>query len=393
MTAPAPQGFHGPVLRSLPSLLALLSAVLAAASTAHAEDRRERDLDVLVRRSTVVARGEIVGVAHGVADLHVLAAYLELGEKTEVIRVRTEGERAMVPSPGDRGLYFLGPSQAKPGGLTFIQLDFERWHLEPDAATDAAVDAFMTRLVEACTGDKPSPMDDVWIDGMLLPVPPLSLHSARRLAALAEHGGIGNRGWERIFAWLTDPAREEAKAGAVAVLSSQLPTDRAVALLPKLGEGSKVKAVLLAATGASSTGGAAQERARVALGAALEREPQASGLEALGAALGLAALGDEKAIPALERALKSTDVDSRHRAVDALAGLASKGSRAARTRLHGLFDDSDGIVRAKARTAWVDAYLADPVRQKRTQPSLVMVGAALLMILLVAGHSLLERRT
>ncbi|HEY3445408.1 MAG TPA: HEAT repeat domain-containing protein [Myxococcales bacterium] len=379
------------MLRSLPRLLAFAVALLAAAP-ALAEDLRERDLDLLVRRSTVVARGEVVAVSpEGIADLHVQAAYLELGEKAELVRVRAEGERGMVPSPGDRGLFFLGPAQANPGALTFVQLDFERWQLEPDAAVDAAVDAFMTRLVAACTGDTPSPMDDVWIDGLFLPVLSLSTHCAHRLAAVAEHGGIGNRGWDRIFGWLQESPREESKAAAVRALAKVLPADRAVTLLPKLADGSKVKAALLAATGAraSSSGDKAKEQARAALDAGgKDRSPEV----ALGAAVGLAALGDEKAIPALERALKSTEVSARHQAVDAMAALAGKGSRAARARLHKLFEDPDGIVRAKARTAWVDAYLADPVRQKRTQPSLMLVGAALVMILAVAGHSLLVRR-
>lgn len=377
------------MLRSLPRLLVL--AALAGSASVRAEDLRERDLDALVGRSTLVARAEVVAVSSdGLADLHVITAYLELGERAGLVRVRPEGQRAMAPAPGDRGLYFLGPSQAKPGALTFVQQDFERWQLEPDPAADAAVDAFMVRLVEAATGDKPAPMDDVWVDGLLLPVPSLSSHCARRLAALGERGGIGNRGWDRISAWLQQPGQDEGKAAAVAALSKVLPAPLAVSLLPRLADGSKVKAAVLAATGAraSASGEQAKEQARAALDAA---GSDGSPRVALGVALGLAALGDEKAIPALEQALRSSDVESRHRAVEAMAALATRGSRAARTRLHKLFEDPDGIVRAKARTAWVDAYLADPVRQKRTQPSFLLVAAALAMVLVVAGHSLLVR--
>lgn len=377
------------MLRSLPRLLVL--AALAGSASVRAEDLRERDLDALVGRSTLVARAEVVAVSSdGLADLHVITAYLELGERAGLVRVRPEGQRAMAPAPGDRGLYFLGPSQAKPGALTFVQQDFERWQLEPDPAADAAVDAFMVRLVEAATGDKPAPMDDVWVDGLLLPVPSLSSHCARRLAALGERGGIGNRGWDRISAWLQQPGQDEGKAAAVAALSKVLPAPLAVSLLPRLADGSKVKAAVLAATGAraSASGEQAKEEARAALDAA---GSDGSPRVALGVALGLAALGDEKAIPALEQALRSSDVESRHRAVEAMAALATRGSRAARTRLHKLFEDPDGIVRAKARTAWVDAYLADPVRQKRTQPSFLLVAAALAMVLVVAGHSLLVR--
>ena len=219
----------------------------------------------------------------------------------------------------------------------------------------------------------------------------LSTHCAHRLADLATHGGIGNRGWERIFGWLQESASEDSKAAAVGALAKVLPADRAVALLPKLADGSKVKAALLSATGAraSSSGDQAREQARAALNAGGK---DASPEVALGAALGLAAMGDEKAIPPLERALESTNVDARHRAVEAMGALAGKGSRAARTRLHKLFEDPDGSVRAKARTAWVDAYLADPVRQQRTQPTYVLMGVALLMVLVLAGHSLLARR-
>lgn len=377
--------------RLLPRVVAVV-AVLAVVPV-RAEDLRERDLDVLVRRSTVVARGEIVGVSpEGVADLHVQAAYLELGEKAALLRVRPEGERAMKPGPGDRGLYFLGPSQLKPGALTFVQHDFERWQFDPDA--DAAVDAFMARLVAACTSDAPARVDEIWIDGLALPVTALALHSAHRVAAIGQVGGIGEKGWERIFGILQDPARDETSAAVVGALAKVLPADRAVALLPKLADGSKVKAALLAATGARASASSTADgkaQARAALGAA--GKDDASPEVALGAAIGLAALGDESAIPALERALAPyAEADSRHQAVEAMAVLAGKGSRAARARLHKLFEDPDGLVRAKARNAWVDAYLADPVRQERTLASYKLIGAALVMILVVVGHSLLARR-
>jgi HEAT repeat protein len=108
--------------------------------------------------------------------------------------------------------------------------------------------------------------------------------------------------------------------------------------------------------------------------------------------MALARLGDESAIPALDRALSTDPAATRQAAVEALAALAAAGSRSARSRLHGLFDDPDGLVRVRARQAWTDAYLGDPMRQQRTRPSLVLVGISMLLMLSLALHGLISRQ-
>lgn len=372
-------------------LLPAVASLLLAAPAARADDGRERDLDLLVRRSTVVARAEVVGLSAEGADLHLLETYVrKTGDKAPLVRVRSEGERPMEPQPGDRGLFFLGPAQGHPGGLVFVQNDLERWHVEPDA--DAAVDAFLRSLIVACAADAPGPKASVWAEGIRVPVPALSMHAARRLAALARRGAVGPADWDGVVQFLTaGSSPDEAKAGVVVALADVLPSDRLAAALPSLPDGSKVKAAALAASGAraSASGAVARDKARAAIGAAsIDASPEV----AFAAAIALAALGDEQALPALDGALASSSPERRHRAVEAMAGLATQGSRAARSRLHGLFEDPDGQVRARARQAWVDAYLGDPVRKQRTKPSLMLIGVALVMVLLVVGHSVIERR-
>ena len=382
------EGFDGSVAR-LPSLLALVAA-LSLALPARAENARERDLEALVRRSTIVARGEVVGLTPSGADLHLLAVYLKKAEPGPVQQVRLEGERPLSLSPGERGLFFLAPSEEAPGALAFVQQDSERWPVEPEA--DAQVDGFMGRLVAAASPDSRGPGPQIWIEGLALPPPSLSAHSARRLAALARRGALEGKDWDRVLEFLESPqGGDDAKAVAVVALADVLPSDRTLAMLPRAREGSRLKAALVAAMAAraSAPGGIARAQVRAAIGeAGRDESPEV----ALAAAAGLAALGDESAIPELDRALARKDAAGRQSAVEALARLAEKGSRLARSQLPSLFDDADGLVRTRARQAWTSAYLADPDRQQRTRASWMLVAAAVVLVLGAVVHAWLDRR-
>ena len=112
-------------MRRAVSLLSLVAA-LALAAGVSAQEHRGRDLDALLGRAVVVTRGEIVGVSDDGAELHPLAVFAQKSALTPVLRVRSEGERPMRPSIGDRGLYLLVPSVRTPGALSFLQEDGER---------------------------------------------------------------------------------------------------------------------------------------------------------------------------------------------------------------------------------------------------------------------------
>ena len=369
-------------MRRAVSLLSLVAA-LALAAGVSAQEHRGRDLDALLGRAVVVTRGEIVGVSDDGAELHPLAVFAQKSALTPVLRVRSEGERPMRPSIGDRGLYLLVPSVRTPGALSFLQEDGERWPVEPEA--DAAVDLFMRRLLAA-----PEPAAQVWLDGLGLPAPALVSHSARRLATLARRGALSSGDWEKLLAFLgSEKASDESRAGIVDALADALPSDRALSLLGRAREGSRLKSALLAAMAQRGVASTAKDRAKAAMGAAAR---DASPEVALAAAKGLAAIGDEAALPALERALESNDTAVRQGAVDAISKLARHHSRAARKRLFGLFGDADGLVRASARNAWADAYLNDPDRIHRSRPSAYLVFGALGLLLLVVLHSVVERR-
>jgi hypothetical protein len=383
----AREGFDCQVSRFLPSLIALVAALWALPS--RAENVRERDLEALVRRSTVVARGEVVGLTPDGADLHLLAIYVRKGEPGAVQHVRSEGAHSLQPSPGDRGLFFLAPSSEQPGTLAFVQEDSERWPVEPEV--DQAVDAFMHQLVIASAADAPQPSAALWLEGLSLSSPSLSAHSARRLAALARRGALASEDWDHVLDFLQSPGpSDDAKAVAVVALADVLPADRTLAMLPRAKEGSRLKAALVAAMGArAGSGKGAREKARQAIGEAGRGE---SPELALAAAQALAQLGDESAVPTLERALAGKDAQARQGAVEALVKLTEKGSRTARSRLYALFDDPDGLVRARARQAWTSAHLADPERQQRTHASLLLVCVALVLILGVGAHVVIDRR-
>jgi HEAT repeat protein len=289
----------------------------------------------------------------------------------------------MRPAPGDRGVYFLVPSAEVPGAMAFVQEDSERLAVEADA--DAAVDAFMRKLLEA-----PGAPAELWLEGLATTSPSIVAHSARKLAERARQGALASADWERLLSFLSsDKLTDEAKAGVVAALGGAIPSDRTLALLAQAPEGSRLKSALLAAMAQRGSAGVSPEKARKAIGAAAK---DASPEVVLAAAQGLAALGDEAALPELDRALKSGDASARQAAVESLAKLATQGSRRARSRLQSLFDDADGLVRARARNAWADAYLNDPMRLQRTRASLWFVGIALALLVAAGIYSWVDRR-
>ncbi len=356
---------------------AALAAVVLVPSLASGQVARPGDLEELLDKASVVVRAQVVSLSGQATESSPLVLELKVlatlkGTAPSALKVPVQAERPLRPAVGERGYFFLAPSQAKPAQLACIQSAAERWAIEPGAEEPA--DEFLKGLSALREQEDAPPHTAFFIDGLRQPSLRLATFSAQRLSFWASRASPTIEQWERLASFLADEtASDEVRAGVVAGLGESLSSERAMALQKRLRQDSLTRAALLKRMGEEAARrGPEADRARGTLSAAGSDSPEV----ALSAAEVLAGVGDEAALPVLERSIQADAVELRRRAALALADLGQRGSSSARAMLKRLEKDPDSIVRLRVEQGLSRVSLAARSRAERNKvPELLVLAA------------------
>lgn len=364
----------------------VLAVALAAPIAARAHLFIQRDVETLIAQAEFVVRVKITSAtlpdAEDVPPTYRARAVTQLkGKLPTDIQFRGAGHHPPRYARGDDEIVFLirAPSQTGGSDLASIQGGGERWDA---GAGGTGIEAFLRDIAAAPTGTAGrSTRFRLYVAALRGESTRLAAHACTRLGVLGREAAFTPAELDAIGGVLGDDSvAGRTRAALLGALGATLPAERAVDLVAGVKD-PVVRAALLSSI-AQGAWGPVAESARAALGT--ERSSPSADVS-LAAAVGLAQMGDEAALPALREFLVAGDATARLEVTSALAALARRGSAAARAELRVLRADSDRAVGARARRLYKDVVAASPERRQRTRPSLYAAGAALVLLLAAAA--------
>jgi hypothetical protein len=368
-----------------PLLLSML-CLSAAAESAHLF--MQRDLETLLSESEFVARVKITVATLPQSEdspplyqANVISTIK--GTLPEEIQIVGEGQRSPRYTIGDDEIVFLvrphDASNKDKATFASIQAGGERWDGQ---AADDAIETFLKGILAAPPGGSGrGARFRLYLSAIRSAVPRLAAHASTHLALLGRQAPFSAEELDAVTHTVADesvPSRN--RTALITSLGADFPASRAVDLLGAVKDPS-TRAALLAAASRTVQGEGA-DRARAVLGA---ERGSLSADESFAAAVGLANMGDEAALPALREFLVSGDAQQRLQVVLALAALAHQGSHDARVELKVLGQDPDRMVAARASRLYQDLIVESPEHQARTRSGLYLAFCAAILLVVALG--------